>query len=199
MTMPIMDDKHRALLFTEARAHRAFLDEPVSDGTLRELYELLRLPPTAMNAQPARFVFAKSAAAKEKLKPALAPGNVDKMMSAAATAIVAYDTEFYEKMAILAPHAAGLGAELARLPDEARDRMGYLSAALQGAYCILAARGLGLDCGPMAGFDNALVDAAFFPDGKWRSIFLINLGHGDPSAPKPRRPRLSFEEACRIE
>jgi 3-hydroxypropanoate dehydrogenase len=197
--MPIMDDAHRALLFTEARSHRAFLDAPVSDETLRELYELLRFAPTAMNAQPARFVFVKSEIAKARLKPALAPGNIDKMTSAAATAIVAYDTAFYEKMPILAPHAAGLGAELARLPDEPRHRMGYLSAALQGAYCILAARGLGLDCGPMAGFDSAMVDAAFFPDGKWRSIFLINLGHGDPSALKPRQPRLPFEEACRIE
>jgi len=152
-----------------------------------------------MNAQPARFVFVRSEVAKAQLVPALAPGNVEKMMGAGATAIVAYDTEFYEKMPFLVPHSAGLGAELARLPDEARHRMGYLSAVLQGAYCILAARGLGLDCGPMAGFDNALVDAAFFADGKWRSIFLINLGHGDPSALKPRQPRLPFDEACRIE
>ncbi|MCK9461043.1 MAG: malonic semialdehyde reductase [Proteobacteria bacterium] len=197
--MPIMDDAHRALLFTEARTHRAFCGEPVADETLRELYELLRLAPTAMNAQPARFVFVKSPAAKERLVPALAPGNVEKVMAAAATAIVAYDTEFHEKMAVLAPHSAGLGAELARLPDEARQRMGYLSAALQGAYCILAARGLGLDCGPMSGFDNAAVDGAFFPDGKWRSILLVNLGHGEPSALKPRQPRLPFDEACRIE
>ena len=197
--MPAMDDRHRALLFTEARTHRAFLDEPVADELLRELYGLLRMPPTAMNAQPARFVFVKSEVAKERLKPALAPGNVDKMMGAAATAIVAYDTEFFEKMPFLVPHSAGLGAELARLPDEPRHRMGYLSAALQGAYCVLAARGLGLDCGPMAGFDNAIVDAAFFPDGKWRSIFLLNLGRGDPAALKPRQPRLPFDEACRIE
>jgi len=197
--MPTMDDRHRALLFTEARTCRAFLDEPVSDDTLRELYELLRLAPTAMNAQPARFAFVKSVAAKERLKPALAPGNVEKMMRAAATAIVAYDTAFYEKMSVLAPHTPKLGAELARLPDEARDRMGYLSAALQGAYAILAARGLGLGCGPMAGFDNGIVDAAFFPDGKWRSIFLLNLGRGDPAALKPRQPRLPFDEACRIE
>jgi 3-hydroxypropanoate dehydrogenase len=197
--MPAMDDRHRALLFTEARTHRAFRDEPVGDEVLRELYELLRLAPTAMNAQPARFVFVKSAEAKERLKPALAPGNVEKMMRAAATAIVAYDTAFYEKMAILSPHTPKLGAELARLPDEARNRMGYLSAALQGAYAIIAARGLGLDCGPMAGFDNATVDAAFFPDGKWKSIFLLNLGRGDPTALKPRQPRLPFDEACRIE
>jgi 3-hydroxypropanoate dehydrogenase len=197
--MPTMDDAHRALLFTEARTHRAFRDEPVGDETLRELYELLRLAPTAMNAQPARFVFVKSAAAKERLKPALAPGNVEKMMRAAATAIVAYDTAFHEKMSVLSPHTPKLGAEIGRLPDAARDRMGYLSAALQGAYAIIAARGLGLDCGPMAGFDNATVDAAFFPDGKWKSIFLLNLGHGDATALKPRQPRLSFDEACRIE
>jgi 3-hydroxypropanoate dehydrogenase len=196
--MTTMDDRHRALLFTEARTHRAFLDEPLDDELLRELYELLRLAPTAMNAQPARFAFVKSGEAKERLKPALAPGNVEKMMRAAATAIVAYDTEFHRKMPVLAPHSPKLGAELDRLPDEARDRMGYLSAALQGAYAIIAARGLGLDCGPMAGFDNATVDATFFPDGKWRSIFLLNLGHGDPSALKPRQPRLRFDEACRI-
>jgi 3-hydroxypropanoate dehydrogenase len=197
--MTAMDDRHRALLFTEARTHRAFLPDPVDDATLRELYELVRLAPTAMNAQPARFVFVRSAAAKERLLPALAPGNADKMLAAAATAIVAYDTEFHDKMPLLAPRSPKLGAELARLPDEARQRMGYLSAALQGAYCILAARGLGLDCGPMSGFENAVADAAFFPDGRWKSIFLINLGHGDPAKLKPRQPRLPFDEACRIE
>ena len=197
--MPAMDDRHRALLFTEARTHRAFVAEPMGDEQLRELYELVRMPPTGMNAQPARFVFVKSAAAKERLKDALAPGNVDKMLRAGATAIVAYDTAFHEKMPVLAPHSVKLAVELERLPSDARDRMGYLSAALQGAYCILAARGLGLDCGPMAGFDNAAVDAEFFPDGKWKSIFLLNLGRGDPTALKPRQPRLSFEDACRIE
>ena len=197
--MPAMDETHRALLFTEARTHRAFLDGLLGDETLRELYELARLPPTAMNAQPARFVFVRSAAAKEKLKPALAPGNVKKAMAAAATAIVAYDTAFHEKMPTLAPHSPKLGAELERLPDEARERMGYLNAALQGAYLILTARGLGLDCGPMSSFDNGTLDAAFFPDGKWKSIFLVILGHGDPAALKPRQPRLPFDEACRIE
>ena len=163
--MPAMDDRHRALLFTEARTHRAFVDEPVGDELLRELYALVRMPPTGMNAQPARFVFVKSAAAKARLRPALAPGNIEKMMAASVTAIVAYDTAFHEKMPVVAPHSPKLAAELERLPEDARDRMGYLSAALQGAYCILAARGLGLDCGPMAGFDNAAVDAEFFPDG----------------------------------
>ena len=197
--MPSMDEATRALLFTAARTHRAFRARPIDDATLRELYELTRLPPTAMNAQPARFVFVRSAAAKARLAPALAPGNVGKAMGAAATAIVAWDAAFHEQMPTLAPHSPKLGAELGRLPDDARERMGVLSATLQAAYLILAARGLGLDCGPMSGFENAAVDAAFFPGGRWRSILLVNLGEGDPAALKPRQPRLPFAEACRIE
>jgi 3-hydroxypropanoate dehydrogenase len=154
--------------------------------------------PTAANAQPLRLVFVKSRAAKEKLKPALSAGNVDKTMSAPVTAIVAYDTEFYEQMPKLFP-ARDMKPLFLGMPSEAREKSAYMNSSLQGAYLILAARGLGLDCGPMAGFDNAKVDATFFPDGKWKSNFLLNLGYGDPAKLFPRNPRLDFADACRIE
>jgi 3-hydroxypropanoate dehydrogenase len=195
--MPLMDKTNRALLFDEARTHRAWLEKPVSDQILRELYDLLRMPPTSANCQPARIVFVKSAAAKEKLKPALSPTNVEKTMKAPVTAIVAYDTTFYEKMSKLS--SPQMADNFRNMPAERRDRLAFQSSTLQGAYLILAARGLGLDCGPMGGFDNEAVDKAFFPDGKWRSNFLVNLGCGDATKLHPRQPRLDFEEACRIE
>lgn len=185
-------------LFTEARTHRAWRDAPVSDETLRELYALVRMGPTAMNAQPARFVFVKSPMAKEKLKPALAEGNVEKTMTAPVTAIVASDAEFGAKLAALSPSGPKQAAQIARISAEARERMARLSATLEVGYLIVAARALGLDCGPMSGFDNAALDAAFFSDGRWRSLLLVNLGHGDGAALRPRAPRLEFEEACRI-
>ncbi len=186
--MTTLDEEGLSLLFTEARTHRAWRAEPVTDETLRALYALVRVPPTAMNAQPARFVFVRSAEAKARLEPALAAGNVEKAMTAPVTAIVACDTGF----------ASRLGAQIAQMPAEARERMALMSATLEAGYLVLAARALGLDCGPMSGFDNAALDAAFFPDGAWRSILLVNLGHGDPAALKPRAPRLDFDDACRI-
>jgi 3-hydroxypropanoate dehydrogenase len=191
------DDLH--LLFLDAHTHSAWKDEPVADATLERLYDLIKLAPTSANSQPGRIVFVRSAEAKKRLEPTLSPGNVAKTMSAPVTAIVAWDTMFYEHLDRLSPQMAGLGAKMAAAPDAMRERMGLMSATLQGGYLILAARGLGLDCGPMGGFDPAKVDATFFPDGRWRSIFLINLGHADASAVKPRNPRLSFAEACRIE
>jgi 3-hydroxypropanoate dehydrogenase len=186
------------ILFLEARTHSAWLDQPVPDALLKKVYETARMAPTAGNTQPMRVLFVKSAEAKERLRPTLSPGNVDKTMAAPATAIVAYDVEFYEKMPKLFP-ARDMRTGLAAMPVEKRDRMAFQSSTLGGAYLILAARALGLDCGPMGGFDNAKVDAAFFPDGKWRSNFLVNLGYGDRSKLFPRNPRLDFEEACRIE
>jgi 3-hydroxypropanoate dehydrogenase len=144
-------------------------------------------------------VFVKSAAAKEKLRPALAAGNVDKTMAAPATAIIAWDTEFYEKMPKLFPARAAMRDTVAGLPPEVRERMASQGAMLSAGYLILAARALGLDCGPMGGFEAPKVDQAFFPDGKWKSVLLINLGYGDSEKLFPRNPRLSFEEACRIE
>jgi 3-hydroxypropanoate dehydrogenase len=188
------------LLFTDAHTHNGWVDRPVDDATLRRLYELARLPPTHANSQPMRLVFVRSAAAKEKLRPALSPGNVDKTMAAPATAIVAYAVDFHDRLPHLVPGRGGdMRARIASLPEETRDRLGYQGSTLGGAYLILAARALGLDCGPMGGFDNAKVDATFFADGKWKSNFLINLGYGDATKVYPRNPRLEFEEACRID
>jgi 3-hydroxypropanoate dehydrogenase len=185
-------------LFLEARTHSAWLDRPVDDAILRRIYEAARMAPTSANTQPLRIVFVRSPDAKERLKPALSPGNVDKTMAAPATAIIAYDLEFYEKLPKLFP-GRDMKSAFAGMPAEKRERAAFQNSSIQGGYVILAARALGLDCGPMGGFDNAKVDAAFFPDGKWKSNFLINLGYGDPSKLFPRNPRLDFDEACRIE
>ncbi|NOK00312.1 MULTISPECIES: malonic semialdehyde reductase [Myxococcus] len=185
-------------LFLDARTHNAWLDKPVADDVLQQLYALTRMAPTAANSQPVRILFVKSREAKERLKPTLSPGNVDKTMNAPVTAIIAYDTEFYEKMPQLFP-ARDMKTGFLAIPAEAREKTAYMNSSLQGGYFILAARALGLDCGPMAGFDNAKVDAAFFPEGKWKSNFLINLGYGDAEKLFPRNPRLDFSEACRIE
>jgi 3-hydroxypropanoate dehydrogenase len=185
-------------LFLAARTHNAWLDRPIEDALLRRVYETARMGPTSANTQPLRIVFVKSAEAKERLKPSLSPGNVDKTMAAPATAIIAYDLEFYEKLPKLFP-GRDMKSAFAGMPAEKRERAAFQNSSIQGGYVILAARALGLDCGPMGGFDSAKVDAAFFPDGKWKSNFLINLGYGDPSKLFPRNPRLDFDEACRIE
>ena len=187
------------LLFTEARTHSVWLDRPVPDDLLERLYALVRMGPTGGNAQPMRVVFVKSREAKERLRPALMPGNVDKTMSAPVTAIIAFDTRYYDKLPQLAPARPDARDRIAGMPEALRDRLGTHSGLLQAGYLILAARALGLDCGPMGGFDPAKVDAAFFPDGGWRSLLLVNLGYGDRDKLLPRMPRLSFEEACRIE
>jgi 3-hydroxypropanoate dehydrogenase len=195
---PALDDLSLDVLFREARTHSAWLDRQVPDSLLEKVYELARMPPTVMNAQPLRLVFVKSAEAKERLKPALSPGNVEKTMTAPVTAIAAWDTAFYDQMPILFP-SRDVRPGLVAMPEAAREKMATASANLQIAYLILAARSLGLDCGPMGGFDNAKVDAAFFPDGKWRSLLLVNLGYGNRERLFPRNPRLDFGAACRIE
>jgi 3-hydroxypropanoate dehydrogenase len=187
------------LLFTEARTHSDWLDRPVADDLLERLYALVRMGPTGGNAQPLRVVFVKSREAKARLRPALMPGNVDKTMSAPVTAIVAFDTRYYDKLPQLFPTRPESRDRIAGMPEAQRDRLGTTSALLQAGYLILAARALGLDCGPMGGFDAAQVDAAFFPEGVWRSLLLVNLGYGDRERLFPRLPRLSFEEACRVE
>ena len=186
------------VLFRQARTHSA-LSGPVTDEQLRALYELAKWGPTTLNSQPGRFVFIRSKEAKDKLAPALSPGNLDKTMAAPVTALVAYDVGFYDNLPKTFPHRpeankAFMGDEKAAYANLTAVR----NSSLQGAYLIVAARALGLDCGPMSGFDNAKVDAAFFPDGRWKSNFLCNLGRGDPAKLMPRNPRLTFEEACRI-
>ncbi|MGE6762683.1 malonic semialdehyde reductase [Corallococcus interemptor] len=185
-------------LFTEARTHSGWQDRPVTDETLRRIYELARMAPTAVNSQPVRLVFVRSREAKEKLKPALSPGNVDKTMQAPVTVIVAYDTNFHEQMPKLFPSRDMKSVFAAQTP-EAREQAAFLNGTLQAGYVILAARALGLDCGPMGGFDKAKVDAAFLQGTGWKSNILLNLGHGDPAKLFPRNPRLAFEDACRLD
>lgn len=193
-------DTHAALdlAFLDARTFNRFADRPVDDTTLRRLYDVLKWGPTSMNCQPARWVFVRSAAAKARLKEALNPANVDKTLAAPVTAIVAMDTRFHELMPAQFPHNPKAGDAFAASAELARTTA-LRNSSLQGAYLIVAARLLGLDAGPMSGFDAAKLNAAFFPDGRWQANFLVNLGYGDASGNRPRGPRLAFEEAARIE
>jgi 3-hydroxypropanoate dehydrogenase len=184
-------------LFLEAHTLNAWLDKPVTDEVLRSLYNNLRMAPTSMNCSPARIVFVKSKAAKEKLKPALMEGNRAKTMAAPVTAIIGYDTRFFEHLPKLfppMPNARSMFESNASLSDTTAFRNGTL----QGAYLILTARALGLDCGPMSGFDNATVDQLFFAGTSVKSNFLCNLGYGDLKGIYPRSPRFEFDEACSI-
>jgi 3-hydroxypropanoate dehydrogenase len=183
-------------LFRDARSHSSWLSEPMPVELLRKAFELARLGPTSANASPGRFVFLTTPDAKARLKPVLAPGNVDKTMAAPVTVIVAWDTEFHENLPKLFPQAdmrSYFAGNQALITESA-----FRNSSLQAAYFILAARALGLDCGPMSGFDAAKLNAAFFPDGKWKVNLLCNLGYGDPSKLHPRNPRLNFEEAAVI-
>ncbi len=198
------------LLFREARTHSAWLNQPVSDETLRQLYDLMKWAPTSANCSPARILFLRTPEAKRRLLPALAPGNVEKTMAAPVTAIIAYDVKFYELLPKLFPHADAR-SWFSDTPELALTTA-RRNSSLQGAYFIIAARSLGLDCGPMSGFDNAKVDHEFFPadpkdnafqleyfaDSHVKSNFLCNLGYGDPAKLFPRSPRLEFDEACKL-
>jgi 3-hydroxypropanoate dehydrogenase len=184
--------------FTAARTFNKFTDEPVDDATLHRLYDLFKWGPTTLNSQPLRLVFVRSPQAKGRLKPALMPNNADKTMAAPVTAIVAYDSLFFEHMATqfpAMPGMVGLFAHSAPLAQETALRNG----SLQGGYLIVAARMLGLAAGPMSGFDAGKVNETFFPDGRWRANFLVNIGYGDPSGNHPRGPRLAFDDVARIE
>jgi 3-hydroxypropanoate dehydrogenase len=196
--MPELDVSVLDRLFLKARTHNGWLDRPVNDETIHRLYDLMRMGPTSANMTPARLVFVKSREAKERLKPTLNPTNVDKTMAAPVTAIVAYDPNFHEQLPKLFP-GRDMKSMFASLPEAARADVAVLNGALQGGYLIMAARALGLDCGPMAGFDKAKVDAAFLAAMSWKSLFLLNLGYGDASQVHPRNPRLDFAEAARIE
>ena len=184
------------LLFEKSRTHTAWLPRDVPDAVLHRLYDRLRWAPTSANSNPGRFVFIRSAEARQPLKPFLWPSNVEKTMAASVTAIVASDPLFYNTLPEIFPneHAQGMFANDATLAADTATR----NATLQGGYLILAARSQGLDCGPMAAFDRAGVDQAFFPDGHWRSEFLINLGYGDPTKTRDRKPRLGFDQACTV-
>ena len=194
--MSKLDSAALDLLFRDARTQNGWTDEPVSDAELAAALDLAKMGPTAANSQPLRLVFVRSAEAKQTLRATLSPGNVDKTMAAPATAIVAYDPKFYDLLPKLFPHTdarswfAGdpVGAEATA----------RLNATLQAGYLILALRAVGLDCGPMGGFDAAAADAAFFPAGEAKSLFLINIGHGDATKLFPRSPRLDFAEMAKI-
>ncbi len=183
--------------FLTARTFKRFTSQPVADDTLRELYDLVKWGPTSMNTQPARYVFVKSAEAKDRLKGALMAGNVEKTMAAPVTVIVACDREFYEHLPTQSPSSASARDRMAANPTAAT-KTGTFNSTLQAAYLMIGARLLGLDCGAMAGFDADKVNAEFFPDGRWQSTLLINLGYGDASGNYPRGPRLAFDEVARI-
>jgi 3-hydroxypropanoate dehydrogenase len=183
-------------LFYEARTHSTWLPEPVPVELLRKAYELARLGPTSANGSPARYVFLTTPGAKALLKPVLAPGNVDKTMAAPVTVIIAWDTEFHEQFPRLFPQADMRSYFAGNKP--LIEENAFRNSSLQAAYFILAARALGLDCGPMSGFHPDQLNAAFFPDGKWKVNLICNLGYGDPSKLHPRNPRLNFEEASVI-
>lgn len=208
--MSILNDEGLDLLFRNARTQSAWLPNPVEDATLRQVYDVMKWAPTSANCSPARFVFIRSAKAKERLRPALSPGNVDKTMSAPVTVIVAYDLRFYEKLSRLFPHNPAMREVFANNP-QLIESTAKRNSSLQGAYFMLAARACGLDCGPMSGFDNAKVDGEFFgadkcedceqeffPEGHVKSNFLCNLGYGDSAKLLPRAPRLEFTECCSV-
>jgi len=194
----ILSDDGLNLIFREARTHSAWLDEPVDDGLLKKIYDLAKMGPTSANMCPMRVVFVKSPEAKEKLKPALDAGNLEKTMKAPVTAIIGMDIRFYEQLPKLFPHADAK-AWFKDLPENVLEYIALRNSSLQGAYFMLAARSLGLDCGPMSGFKNDLVDATFFSGTTVKSNFICSLGHGDASKLHPRSPRLSFDEACKVE
>ena len=192
-----VNDEGLDLLFRSVRTHTHWRDEPVDDALLRQVYDLAKMGPTSANMCPLRIVFVKSKEAKEKLKPCLDAGNVDKTMKAPVTAILGMDVHFFELMPKLFPHADAK-SWFKDLPETMLEYIALRNSSLQGAYFMLAARALGLDCGPMSGFNNQMVDATFFAGTTVKSNFLCNLGHGDPAKLYPRNPRLSFNEACTV-
>lgn len=193
----ILDDRALDIVFRNARTHNEWLDDPVTDDDLRAIFEAMKFGPTTANSSPARFVFLRSRESRGKLAPHLSEGNREKTLRAPMCAIVAYDLEFYERLDRLFPHDRTARSWFAG-KDERIRVTALRNGSLQGAYFIIAARSLGFDCGPMSGFDNDGVDAAFFAGSGWRSNFLCNLGHGDASKLFPRNPRLDFDDACRI-
>ena len=195
----MLDGQSLDKILRNARTHNVWLPKPVTDQQLREIYEILKWGPTSVNSQPGRIVFVRTPEGKEKLKPALSPGNLDKTMAAPVTAIIAYDTRFYEHLPSIFPHnPAAIDNFRGAGKEEAARMTAIRNGTLQGAYFIIAARALGLDCGAMSGFNNAIVDQAFFADGRFKSNFLCNVGYGDHSKLFTRSPRHSFEDVCTL-
>ncbi|MEO9947428.1 MAG: malonic semialdehyde reductase [Paraglaciecola sp.] len=195
MTTPL-DDAALSQLFYDAHTHSNWQDKPIPEALLTQLYDMVKLGSTSANCSPARFVFVTSAEGKEKLKPTISSGNLDKTMSAPCTVIVAYDEEFYEELPTLFPYADAKSWFTGS--PEAAYETAMRNSSLQGAYLISAARALGLDCGAMSGFNPKLLDETFFADSTWKVNFLINLGYGDSEKVHKRLPRLAFEQACKI-
>jgi 3-hydroxypropanoate dehydrogenase len=209
--MNLLNDEALDILFRKARTQNGWLDKPVSDELLHKLYDLMKWAPTSANSSPARILFLRTREAKERLRPAVSPNNLEKTMAAPVTAIIAHDMNFYEKLPKLFPHNPAARDWFSNSPELA-EVTAFRNGTLQGAYLILAARSLGLDCGPMSGFNNAKVDEEFFPVAKktvaseedvfptsrLKSNFLCNLGYGDASKVFPRSPRLDFNEACKL-
>lgn len=196
-----LNDEVLEVLFRKARTYASWLEKPVTDDLLRQIYDLMKWCATSANSSPARILFLRTPEAKQRLLPALSPGNVEKTMKAPVTAVVGYDVEFYEKLPKLFLNNPAMRDNFVNAPQLA-ETTAFRNGTLQGGYFILAARALGLDCGPMSGFNNAKVDEEFFSKtsdlGKVKSNFLCNIGYGDPSKLFPRNPRLEFEEACRL-
>jgi 3-hydroxypropanoate dehydrogenase len=192
----VIDERALDVLFRQARTHNGWDGEPVGEDLLRAVWDLARMGPTSANCSPARIVFVISTEAKHKLKPCLIEGNVDKTMAAPATAIIGHDLAFHDRLPELFPHTDARSWFVGK--QALIETTAFRNGTLQGAYFILAARAMGLDCGPMSGFDNAKVDEAFFAGTTIRSNFLCNVGHGDPEKILPRSPRLPFDDACKV-
>lgn len=196
MTSAVLNDQSLDTVFRLARSYNAWQDKPVNDDLLKQLYDLTKMGPTSANSSPGRFVFIKSTEAKEKLKACLDEGNIEKSMTAPVVVIIGMHMEFYEQLSKLFPHTDARAWFAGK--DDKIYETAFRNSSLQGAYLMLAARSLGLDCGPMSGFDNAKLDAAFFPDGMVKSNFICAIGYGDDAGLYPRGPRLDFNEAAEI-
>ena len=192
----VLNDQSLQQLFINARTHHTWKSTSVSDEQLKKIYDLFKYAPTSVNCNPARIVFVKSAAEKERLLECVNPGNVEKTKSAPVTAIIGMDLDFYEQLPKLFPHVDAKSWFVGK--DSFIEQTAFRNSSLQGAYLILAARAIGLDCGPMSGFDADKVNAAFFPEGRVKANFLVNIGYGEESSLMPRQPRPSFERACKI-
>ncbi|HUO01464.1 MAG TPA: malonic semialdehyde reductase [Rhizomicrobium sp.] len=197
MTSHAVSDEALDVIFRNARTQNKWQDKPVSNAHLMAVYDLMRWGPTSANISPARILFVTSQAAKERLKPLLSPGNQDKTMAAPAIAIIGMDLDFAEKLPSLFPNNPKM-KDVFTANAELTKSAAFRNSSLQGGYFIIAARALGLDCGPMSGFDNAGVDKEFFAGTNIKSNFICAIGYGDPAGVFPRNPRLSFDEACKI-
>lgn len=196
MENKILTDQGLDLIFRQARTVNTWKNQPVADDLLQKVYDLMKMGPTGANSCPLRIVFVKTLEAKARLKQVLSPGNIDKTMAAPVTAIFARDMQFYDHLPFLFPHTDARSWFAGN--DAAIQHTSFLNASLQAGYFIMAARSLGLDCGPMSGFNQQKLDEEFFPEGRFKSLALCNLGYGDLSAVHPRHPRLSFDEVCRF-